>query len=261
MPPKVRNLISGLRLGILSPLRLAGVLAVWAFASSPAYATSMLTIQNPSFEMPTLGQGGYTNNTVPDWTVTTTGSANSVGVYYPYIGCSSGDDYCPTSDGLSGKGVPNGNQVLYLGNDSVSAETVSQTLSATLQKNATYTLGIYAGCRYSYCGTSWGANPTIEFFAGSTLLDTWTVPYPGQGQWEDETFTYTTPNNNNAGLDGLAITLEILYNGSTQADFDEVTLTSSPEPASLAIFGTALIGFGWLRRRGRRVDYPKRLSP
>jgi hypothetical protein len=137
---------------------------------------------------------------------------------------------------------------------------VYQILAATLQKNTTYDLGIYAGCRAdnSFCtSAAWGTaalgtDPKVELLVGATLLASFNIADPGAGQWADDTFTYNSGSALPSADYGTAITLEILYNnglGTTnQVNFDDVTL-ATPEPSSLAIFGAALLGFGWLRRR------------
>lgn len=92
---------------------------------------------------------------------------------------------------------------------------------------------------------NWSLNPGTTGDVGAFV-----AIHAGNGQAATELFRIDSP-----GLSGTWATL----NGHGLSNFDLfgtpalTTQVSVPEPASIAIFGTALVGFGLIRRRRRSV--------
>ena len=192
------------------------LLALTACALTPLAAqASLITVSNPSFET-----GDFTS-----WS----DASNQWGVI-------SG-----TYDNLS----PTDGVYLFYANG---PGTISQTLTATLQPNTTYTLSMDVGHRSGfdqkpYSISLWGGPTSIASASG----DQNTIP---EG-WTSVTATYTT---------GATVTpdqaLGIWISGDGQQTmFDNVQLnaqlTAVPEPGSLLALG-CLIGSGALLRSRRR---------
>jgi hypothetical protein len=204
--------------------------------SATAALAAPITVNNPSFE--TLPSGGlpiscgtgcsYSEAPIPGWT-----NAGFSGQFIP--GTQVGNfAYFDT--------VPVGPAVAYS-----NGPTISQTVGATVQAGVVYTLQVDLGWRNdlpSFVGSAdLLVNGTQYFATGVT---------PVQGNWSDFTATYTGL----AADVGDTITIQLNTSGE-QGDFDNVLLSNNlpsvvPEPASLSILGTGLIGIAAFGRRKRR---------
>ncbi|HEY1684326.1 MAG TPA: VPLPA-CTERM sorting domain-containing protein [Tepidisphaeraceae bacterium] len=231
----------------------AGVFAL----GSGAQAASV-TINNPSFEAPVAITGSNGTTVVSDgatydygptaiagWTGT-----DSTGVFNP-----NGDTNYYTSAGL---GEIDGFQVAYS-----NGNAITQTLSATLAANTTYTLSLEVGDRSDINNTgttfSWGLydSTTSTLLAGATNVTEADAfggsALPLKGTFVDVTDSYTN------GSAGVGDALEIVLSASNpQYNFDNVQLDGSsvPLPAS-AWSGLALLGglatFGGFKRFRRQM--------
>jgi PEP-CTERM motif len=136
--------------------------------------------------------------------------------------------------------VPDGTKAAYTNGGSI-----SQTLSATLSPDTTYTLTVDVGHRLDGFVT----NYTIELLAGSMVLNSFSDSNGmiTAGTFAPESVSYTTgamPLMGNLGI-------ELISNG-IQTDFDNVTLSATPvpEPGTLALLATGLgLMFFIFRRR------------
>ena len=177
-----------------------------SLTSLTAFAAS-LTITNPSFEDPSLGDGVW-NNQIPGWTIT----GGAAGVWNPKAFQSSVTD--PPQDFVDT--LPDGVQVAYSnGGD------LTQTLSDVITPGYKYTFSVWVGGRSSaYANRPYAA----ILFGGTQKL----FEHPGNNpinDWFQVTGSYTSPvGDPNAGLP-LIITL-MNYDG-TQLNFDKVELYAS----------------------------------
>ena len=187
---------------------------------------ALLTVANNSFEAPVVtAQSGSVVATgiVGGWTF----AGGSQGFFNPSLGetFSPGFGYGPSPV------LPNGNQVAYS-----NGGTISQTLSATLQTNTVYTLGVHVGRRQ----TVPFAGYNIQLYAGSNLLASNSSVIPAAGTFAPVTVSYTS------GISvtpGQALEIRLTSNG-VQTNFDNITLDAASIPEPSAILG--LLGFGLL---------------
>jgi hypothetical protein len=201
------------------------------FIASPAQADT-IAITNPSFEIvdplsltqSLPGYGIWNNGPIFGWTIT----GGQAGSWQP------GPAAFPS--------VPDGNTIAFS-----NGATISQTLSATLSPNTTYTLSTYVGDRLDGLAT----NYTIQLLAGNMVLN-FINGFSGDikaGTFQDVSFSYTTgampmPLTGSLGIN--------LISDGIQSQFDNVVLTATPvpEPGSLALLATGLgLLFFVFRRR------------
>jgi uncharacterized protein (TIGR03437 family) len=206
--------------------------------SLPGVASTSITVTNPGFEtLPAnpawincagsgaAGSGGAgcrdtMDGNVPGWTASNT---TSIGLFQP------GPNYftlpLPAAEG----------QTIV----QINAGTLSQVLSQTLQVSTVYTLQVDVGQRSDKLYPS--PPPTVQLFAGSTLIASATGAQPPLGGWTTWTGTYQSGASD--PLAGQALKI-VLGSTSPQGDFDNVQLTSAPvaslpPPCSYALNATS----------------------
>ena len=198
-----------------------------------------MAILNPSFEDPLVGPGGICNCSPTDWTTT-----GIVGVWDPGPP-GPGNSFFDT--------IPDGNQIMFVAFTGTGGEA-TQTLTATLQADTTYTLSYWVGARKDM-----PFNPyTVSLIANSNVLASDSGGLPAPGDFVQRTFSFSS-GSNPADL-GAALTIDITappeFGG--QAEFDLIQLdatptrgsSEAPEPASMLLAGAGLIaGFVSIRRR------------
>jgi hypothetical protein len=183
-------------------------------------------IANNSFENPSVtNPSGSMSATglVGDWTF----AGGPQGFFDP----SQGETFNPGFGYGSSPVLPDGNQVAYS-----NGGTISQTLTATLQTNTKYTLGVHVGRRENVAFAGYN----IELLAGNTVLVSNNSVTPDPGSFEYVTFDYTS------GISvtpGQALQIRLTSNG-VQTNFDNITLDAASIPEPSAILG--LLGFGLL---------------
>jgi hypothetical protein len=231
-----------------------------------------ITVLNPSFEDQVFSTGTgtpYPYGTITDWTATTAspdgfnGNVSDGGAFGVYN---------PTTVSYPG-GVPDGVNVAFL-QGVANSVSISQTLSATLQANDTYTLTAWEGLRDDTgvlapgLGCN-GSNITLE--AGGTVLNSLrnetTVTCPSSnGVFQEFTVTFNSAGVAPALL-GDALEIVLTANGSgsifepAEIDFDKISLTDTsvsgsggsavPEPGMGGVIVGAMAGICAIYRRRR----------
>ena len=134
--------------------------------------------------------------------------------------------------------VPDGVQIAY-----ADKGTISQVLAATLTGGTTYTLQVEVGKRLDGLYVT----PTVQLYAGATLIATATFSEPTAGNFSTATAVYAAPDGD--ALAGQALSI-VLGSAGVQANFDNVRLDAAvPEPTTLMLCGLGLVAAAALRRR------------
>ena len=227
-----------------------------------------IAITNASFEAPATVT--VVNNTATGWTVTV--NANGIdssaegGVYNPYSyqgnnafysGANSTSNPSNGGSGLTGIDGENLGYVYQAGIGS----GFSQTLSATLSANTSYTLTVSVGHRNgtTLSGASLGSK--IELLAGTTVIASSSVNNPTLG-FSDQTVTLADSSAFSSHY-GEALTIKLsttlaMTTFKQATDWDNVRLTSTdlsavPEPSSLVLAGIGALGLFAVRSKRRKV--------
>ena len=194
-------------------------------------AQTVISVDNPSFESLPIGGLPFGCGT---------GCSYSIGAIPGWTGVGSFGQFQPGSvDGnfTYFNSVPDGSTVAYS-----NGGTISQIVVPTVQNGVTYTLQVDIGARNDFPDTG-----TADLMLGGTTCAA-TGSAPSPGDWSVFTATCT----GTAADAGDPITIQLNSSGD-QGDFDEVVLSdnlpATPEPSTLILFGTGLLGLAPFRRK------------
>jgi len=215
--------------------------------SGSAESAQSIEVQDPSFETATLplnGGGGPfsnlivgstaypTDGTLANWTVASTTPAAWAGAWDPNLGGANWN-YKWWS----------GNNIGYIAIIGAGTVSLSQTLSATLQNNATYTLSAVIGIAINPVAY----NYSLQLWAGSTMLASTSklegLPNDSSGT---DSVSYSSGGNNPEAGQPLKIVVSAtgVKGVTTGAFFDEVALyASSGVSVSGVVSASAFGGF------------------
>lgn len=255
IPPNMHKDFSALRLGISRFLGIASMLGVLALASSPAYAANII-VNDSSFESFYSSGCTYQFSPPPSW-----GGSSTF----------SGGPYC-TSDAIDGHVIAFVN-AYGAGNAFITNNYIYQDVVANVHVGEEFTLTVWVGgpnngqslapfeialVENTSGDTAPATSPTevIASLAESNPGSSGQTVDPAAGTWTQVTLTGTATVTGDVyiilGTDYSAT--EAASSTAKQVWYDEVTLTATktPEPASLAIFGTSLLGLGFLYHRKKQ---------
>jgi len=196
-----------------------------AFGSGAARADG-ISILNASFESTNpftnsvAGVGSWNLGPIPDWTVT-----------------GAGGSWAPGPAAFSS--APDGTVVAYS-----NGGTISQSLGVFVLANSVYTLSVDVGHRLDGLATSY----SISLDDNGVPLCTSSGSSTGIAAGTFADVVLTCPTGASVIPGALSI---VLASGGVQSDFDNVQLSvvSSPEPSTLLLFGTGLLGLAGIAKR------------
>lgn len=211
---------------------------------TPTANAASLSIANAGFEEPIIGEGDFTINVLPSWTLYDPSNLTSasIGSGEPIYGV-----YNPTADFYFNE-APEGNNVGYVyltfppGSGAVG---ISQTLTSLLTANTKYTLQVEIANIPPVNGfTTLDGFPgyAVQLLAGGTLL---TQDFNNlsitEGAFVTSNISYiTSANNPNLGKPLEIRLLNLLQSDGIEINFDNVKLDATQIPESASILGITL---------------------
>jgi hypothetical protein len=214
-------------MSITGKLRVLALVAVTLLLVGVCSADEIaIPIVNPSFEVPIVGGINGWDSYLDGWA-----NNGNAGVWQP------SPDLLTVTDGVNAAWIWSG--------------YISQVLTTTLAASSNYNMAVDVGWRLGQAAP----NYMIQLLAGGVVLaqDSNTA-HPTETGFATAYVTYTSGATEPLAGQNLEIRL---YNlGGSQAQFDNVRLTDPPsevpEPATLALFGSGLVGLAAMFRRRRR---------
>ena len=180
--------------------------------------------------------GTVTSDPIVGWTITGTGDA---GTFRP-----SANEY-PGGGGLTNPatGIPDGVNVAFS-----NGPEISQVLSEKLTAGLPYSLSVDIGNRNDIPLPDF----TIALLAGGNLLtsvdSTSITSLPADGTFSTVTLSYLAASDN--PFLGQTLEIQLINNGGAQMNYDKVSLSTIPLPASVYLFGSGILGLiGIVKRK------------
>ena len=212
-----------------------GLLLVSLAAFPPAYASTVVTINNFSFEDQPLSLGDFTHNVLTDWTVVA-GEPDLVGAYNP---------------NTFTQPVPNGSNTAYVNSGGEFYQDVGPLVA-----NSTYDFSVYVGQRNDGLTLPTYSIELLDATTSAILASGIPSPAPGVGDFVNFGLTFDSANFASNVGDNIRIEFAASGGGAVQVNFDDVTLSYSadttgavPEPR---FFGLMLLGIGVMAMLGLR---------
>lgn len=211
-------------------LKTISILLLMFFFLCPGAYASPVTVENWSFTSPTVtGPNAYEYG-ISGWEHD--GGAGFGGVWIP------GSGYTMP--------VPDGNSIGFLSRGSIWQDTNHQ-----IEANNTFTLSLDIGNRSDLVGLPDYEVSLMAYGPTDTVLASSGALIPGEGLFSTLTLSYT------ALLGDLNIGKNLgveIYSGGSQLNFDAVRLSNDahnpvPEPATMLLFGSGLIGLAGFGRK------------
>lgn len=144
--------------------------------------------------------------------------------------------------------APSGSGNMMIVNGSTTSGTTVWSETVNVTPGITYTFTVDAAEIYSFSnGTPDPSPASLNFYVGDTLLGTLPVDANTPGTWQTFSDTYSSGADTS---ETLTITdTDDQFQGNDFA-LDDISDTSTPEPASIFLFGSGLLGIaGFWRRR------------
>jgi hypothetical protein len=228
-------------------------------ASATTPASLSISIPNYSFENPAQANGGYSNNSITNWTIGTATANENAGVQN-----NTGASYVSS--------VPDGAQFAFINADSDNSyyppsNTLTSAVLGTVSGGQIYTLTVAVGNRAD-TPLSDNGTYTISLLDGGTVLASQT--YAGSsitpGAWHDLSLGFTSPSNVATG--NLQVQLGFATTGYTggnvfgQGEFDNVRLgaaaantPAAPSGLTATAASASEIDLGWTNNATNQTGF------
>ena len=211
-----------------------GLTALLLLPSTGEVWGATITVTNPGFETPTLSDDGSVWG-VSGWPSSATNVAKT---------------WNPTTSWFPSE-APEGQNVAFVNG---TGNFIMQNLSsASVAADLTYTLEVDVGTRLGDGGTGWAYSVDLviadTFDVAGILAQDFSSLSPSPGQFLTSTLTYTAPSS--GPVIGQQLAIRLRNWGTQQVHFDDVRLIVVPEPTSLFLLASGLIGMLGSRRLRR----------
>ena len=228
----------------ISSQNLIAALAFLAVSGSAMAAPNL--VANGSFETTTLTTKGRFFGNVAGWSGG--GSATSL-QFLDFPGTADNGSYLSVYGPFPATSPDGGNFVESDGLATYS-NPIYQTING-LTAGTSYNVSFYqaAGQQAGFKGSTterW----QVSLGTSTQLSSLFSLPQGGVGPWQQQVLTFTAT----AASEVLSFLAMGTPTGTPPISFlDGVSLTAVPEPASMALLGAGLIGFGVMRQRRRQA--------